>query len=430
MLMVWVLGDYFSSLNNDVQTLLKPMHICCQSEEILEIRLAENAIGDASAYKRANAVLGDLFERGASAFPKLLKRTPGWPRNKGQCGLAGKRGNGHGATSTQRIAQIQRKHNDFVVDPLAGIKTVGIQPGAALQDAWLRQRLFAKLEQRRFASASVPMLPPDQAAREVLLERVAGFVARLAPRLPNFYAERDTVQFGEPPPKRGQTWKTAQQDRKLYYEVTRTDHIYFEDGKERTDPQKLKVTASTRHSLETTGTFGPILVLALKAATSQAGTLIWSHWEKSPEGPLAVFQYLAPPDMQLYGVGFCCMAVDDGMLPFHRNSAFRGELAVHPATGHIVRLTVEADLEPTLPLEISAIMVEYGQVDMGAKTYVCPLRSVSMSRHRRLWELNEWGLTFKIYGPFETVLNDVTFNRYHLFSSQTTIMPGFVPVPQ
>ncbi len=72
-LMIGVLGNHFSSLDNDVQTLLKPMHIRGQSGEILEIRLAKNAIGDASTYERADAMLRDLFKRGSSAFPKLLK---------------------------------------------------------------------------------------------------------------------------------------------------------------------------------------------------------------------------------------------------------------------------------------------------------------------------------------------------------------------
>jgi hypothetical protein len=105
------------------------MHICGQSDEILEIRFTENAIGDASAYERADAMFGDLFKRSASAFPKLLKRTPGWSRNKGQGGWASKRSSGHGATSTQRIALIQRYSNDFVVIPLWTLWRQENQPG-------------------------------------------------------------------------------------------------------------------------------------------------------------------------------------------------------------------------------------------------------------------------------------------------------------
>ena len=264
-----------------------------------------------------------------------------------------------------------------------------------------------------------------------MLTRVADYLAREVPRLPNFYAERTTVQFGEPHPEQGQTWKTAQPDRKLYYERTTTDHIYFEEGKETTDRQKLKVKEGTQQDLlETTGTFGPILVLVLKAAASPGGMLTWSRWEKGSAGPVAVFHYVSSPNMRDYEVGFCCLAVDEVNIPFRRRVTFRGEIAIDPPTGHILRLTVKADLEPRLPLKNSSIMVEYGPVVMGGQTYFCPLRSVSISRARLVWEIEEWDMRFKIYGPFKTILNDVTFSGYHLFRAQTTILPGFVPVPQ
>jgi VWFA-related protein len=272
---------------------------------------------------------------------------------------------------------------------------------------------------------------PDLAAQRAMISHVANFLVRQAPRLPNFYAQRTTVQFGEPMPKAGQTWKTAQPDRKLEYARTATEHIYFENGKETTSQQKVKARESPSEDLlETTGTFGSILVGVIKAAAAPGGTLTWSRWEKGPSGPVAVFRYTSPPTAWTYDVGFCCLAVDEGSFPFDRHTSFHGEFAADPDTGHILRLTVVANLEPRLPLEHSDILVEYGPVEMGGQTYFCPVRSVSTSRQRRVWQMDEWGMSFKIYGPFKTVLNDVTFERYHLFRSETTILPGFVPVPQ
>jgi VWFA-related protein len=272
---------------------------------------------------------------------------------------------------------------------------------------------------------------PDLAAQGAMLSRVADFLVRQAPRLPNFYALRTTIQYGEPMPKPRQTWKTVQPDRKLYFERTSTDRIYFESGKETVDSQKVKVRESlAQDKLETTGTFGPILILTLKAATAPGSSIEWSRWEKGVAGPAAVFRYTAEATNWRYEVGFCCLALDQGMISFRRSAAFHGEFAVDPDTGHILRLTVEADLEPRLPLKDSAILVEYGPIEMGGQTYFCPVRSVSVSRQRRLWEVDDWGLAFKVYGPFKTILNEVTFDRYHLFRSTSTILPGFVPVPQ
>ena len=351
------------------------------------------------------------------------------------------------ATEQATVAQLEqmlaRKQSDrAMATELAGLE-MSERISTPRLESWLermpgsrsRQALTAVAD----ASALLPppaaevlsLAPPDMAARQAMLSRVADFLAQHVPRLPNFYAERTTVQYGEPPPQMDQTWKTAQPDRKLYFERSATEHIFFEGGKEAVDRQKLKVKQSPQKDLlETTGTFGSILVLALKAAAAPGGMLTWSHWENGAAGPLAVFDYVSAPDMRNYEVGFCCLAVDQGMYSFRRLATFRGELAIDPPTGHILRLTVKADLQPRLPLEASAIMVEYGPVAMGSQTYFCPLRSISISRQRRLWELDEWGMKFKIYGPFKTVLNDVTFDRYHLFRSQTTILPGFVPVPQ
>jgi VWFA-related protein len=344
------------------------------------------------------------------------------------------------------VAQLEQllagKHSDR---DLAG-KLAGLQLTERLSTARLEAGLKrmpgerSRLALTEVGDASVFLPPPSdevlslpepgEAAQQAMLSRMADFVIRQAPRLPNFYADRTTVQYGEPMPKRGQTWKTAQPDRELNYELTTTDHVYFEDGKETTDRQKQKVKRNPeRDLLETSGTFGPILVLVLKAAVAPGGTLAWSRWEKGSSGPVAVFQYVSAPSMRTYEIGFCCLALDQALIPFRGHPIFRGELAVDPDTGRILRLTVKADLDTRLPLKNSDIWVEYGPVVMGGKAYICPLRSVSTSRHRRVWEIDDWGMRFKVYGPFETLLNDVTFSRYHLFRAQTTILPGFVPVP-
>jgi hypothetical protein len=81
---------------------------------MLEIGVTQDTVSDTLANERTNAVLGNLLKRGISPFAELLERVPGRSRNKGQGGMAGKRG-GHGKTSTKRAAQLQRYSNDFVV---------------------------------------------------------------------------------------------------------------------------------------------------------------------------------------------------------------------------------------------------------------------------------------------------------------------------
>jgi hypothetical protein len=75
----------------------------------------------------------------------------------------------------------------------------------------------------------------------------------------------------------------------------------------------------------------------------------------------------------------------------------------------------------------SAVMVEYASVTIGSRSYICPAHSVSISRQRTEWALHEWSEGFTVYGHYETLLNDVTFSQYHLFRSESRILPGYVP---
>ncbi len=44
-------------------------------------------------------------------------------------------------------------------------------------------------------------------------------------------------------------------------------------------------------------------------------------------------------------------------------------------------------------------------------------------------DIHEWGEDFKVYAPFETLLNDMVFGQYHLFRSSARMLPGFTPAP-
>ena len=88
-----------------------------------------------------------------------------------------------------------------------------------------------------------------------------------------------------------------------------------------------------------------------------------------------------------------------------------------PTPGPLCRIVINADLDeeryPDVPLIRSQIMVEYGPVELGGKTYICPQRSVEVSRGRSESELNEWGMVFSLHSGFETMIGDVTFGGYH-----------------
>jgi hypothetical protein len=75
-------------------------------------------------------------------------------------------------------------------------------------------------------------------------------------------------------------------------------------------------------------------------------------------------------------------------------------------------------------MALSEIEIEYGPVEIAGKTYVCPLRSVSMVRGRSVINLALQDESFTTYGPYATMLNDITFSNYHVFRSDARILPG------
>ena len=186
---------------------------------------------------------------------------------------------------------------------------------------------------------------------------------------------------------------------------------------------------SQSKSLHTEGAFGPILAAVLVAVAKPESKLMWARWEKGDGGPLAVFRYNISRDTPIFKVEYCCLAVDFGQIKFETYAPTYGEITVDPATGAILRFTMRAGLSWRLPLQHSDIMVEYGPVILGGASYICPIRSVSISRPRSIVEVSEFGERFKVYAPFETILNDVKYENYHLFRSSSRVLPGFSESP-
>ena len=182
--------------------------------------------------------------------------------------------------------------------------------------------------------------------------------------------------------------------------------------------------------LYTQGTFGPILSMVFTNAAAEHSAITWSNWQQTSEGPRAVFRYTVPQEASDFDVEFCCTAETNGAISLKQKPAYHGEVAIDPASGAILRLTIQADLNPALATGITDIMVEYGPVMIGDKSYICPVRSVSLTRQRRVHLISEWGENFGVYGRFETILNDVTFGDYHLFRAQSRIITDDSHVPK
>ena len=162
----------------------------------------------------------------------------------------------------------------------------------------------------------------------------------------------------------------------------------------------------------------------------RAAKLAWSRWERGADRRLAVFRYQVPEKDSEYEVAYRSILADGVSTGvFQRAAGYHGEITIDPESGAVLRMTVEADLEPHLPIDQFGIVVEYGPVEIGGSRHICLLRSIAIARERKIFYLAEWGESLSVYGPFESVLDDVSFEKYHMFHGEARVLSGFDDAP-
>ena len=227
-------------------------------------------------------------------------------------------------------------------------------------------------------AAEIPAAaPPDAAEQRRILLLTIDYLHQTLPRLPNFSATRTTSYFSEALPtarKPGSDESTHGPLRKIDQESAT---VLFRDGKELVQT-KGRTPATQAAHLNVEGVFGSALTMVLDDAVG--GSLNWSRWEQGTAGLVAVFHFVVPESKSHYVVGYKnpLLWYEGGIA--QRLTGYHGELAIDPATGAVLRQTVQADLTAGLPIVRSDTLVEYGPVVIAGKSYICPVRNISIER--------------------------------------------------
>jgi VWFA-related protein len=275
-------------------------------------------------------------------------------------------------------------------------------------------------------ASEIPATPaPDLAEQRRIMSLAATYVGNAIPQLPRFYASRTITHF-EDQPGTVSVVSLGETDSLHATRITRATVLY-RDGQEVVEaaPVKVQCHRTADQGLRTWGAFGPILGLVLLDAAQNQ--LTFAHWERGSRGPLAVFHYAVPKDRSHYEVRYCCVSESYGLEShmFRQMSAYHGTIAVDPANGAIARLTIVAELAATDPISRAATAVEYGPVDLGGMTYICPVRSVSVSVAKTLRNIQDpSGHSWIAMGPRQMLLNHIDFEQYHLFRAESRVLSG------
>ena len=276
---------------------------------------------------------------------------------------------------------------------------------------------------------------PDRQTQKAMLEKANDFVNKTFSRLPNFYATRKTEHFEDTPahqtlenismPATGRGVRSGgmpsvsseiTQYRPMHTSGRSSETVGYRDGYELRNSQKNDRSKMSQpgHSLTTSGEFGPILSVVLQ--DSGRGKTTWGFWEQGAGGVEAVFRYTVPAGQGSYMVSLPRGNRTEQIFP-----AYHGEIAVDPASGDILRITVVADLAPPNEEVMTAILVEYAATLIGGTSYICPVRSVALSKMPG--DTGDDGKQAQS-SLVQTQLNDVAFTNYHLFRTESRILTG------
>jgi VWFA-related protein len=280
---------------------------------------------------------------------------------------------------------------------------------------------------------------PDAAAQQRMMDLARGYVVRIWPHLPNFFATRTTARFDDSPQvfKQGE-WPVRAG---LHLVGTGTSNLTYRDGKDiidqSTEQAPVAVAAGRNGApapvqqelgMTSRGDFGPELTIVL--TDSAKGKVDWSHWEQTSAGLAAVYTYSVPKAVSHFEVSYCCVTKDvqrelhygnvsRGQSPatimdtaqadsklFRVTPGYHGTLAIDPDSGAILRITIEAELKSEDPISKAATMVQYGPVTIGDRTFIFPVRSMALS-------VEKPGFNGRTGAQPTLLVNQTTFTDYH-----------------
>jgi hypothetical protein len=101
---------------------------------------------------------------------------------------------------------------------------------------------------------------------------------------------------------------------------------------------------------------------------------------------------------------------------------YHGSLWLDAASGTVLRITMEADTKDNPLFKRADMLVQYGPVEIGGSTFICPVRSLAFSLAASEGQ--------DIAGDVPTEwLNETLFTGYHRFAATTRILSD-TPAPQ
>jgi VWFA-related protein len=299
---------------------------------------------------------------------------------------------------------------------------------------------------------------PDVVTQQKMLDAARAYAVQIWSRMPNFFVTRVTNRFDDAPHALAKgDWPV---DMGLQPTGNVSRQVSFRDGKEVQDTTAAGGDALDQQELglRSWGEFGPALTVVLADMAQRAAT--FSHWEQTPTGLAAVFSYTVPREASHYAVAFGYLSEtvigrtqfgysgrerspqqvaniprEKTYQTYSERPGYHGTISVDPATGAVMRLTIQAELSSGDPLSLAETMVQYGPVTIGERQFICPVKSLAISSEHGsapggktmalngVGDTSEWGGVVARPGKSSVLLiNETQFADYHRLGSTVRIL--------
>ena len=290
------------------------------------------------------------------------------------------------------------------------------------------------------AGETPQLAAPDKDTQSKILSKIADYIREELPRQIDIVVSRDTAHFDNlKVVSFNQLTAAAVVENQPYHFIEKTsDTVNYRNGAEEVPglPPAEHRQVPPQSGLTNWGVFGPLLEVVVNDISGAKTE--WGHWEQGRKGTLAVFRYDVPEDQSNYNVQYCCFISDktwdfsgderwnvyESLLP-----SYHGEIAVDPATGAILRLTVQTVIPAGQPIYSAEVLVEYGPVQLGGREYLLPMKSatISVAPIPMMVQSDHCVDAACVHGlsvhPKDTVISDTVYHSYHVFRGEPRILP-------
>ncbi len=283
--------------------------------------------------------------------------------------------------------------------------------------------------------SDIPNEPaPTLAGLQVLLTKAFAYARGYVRSLPDFRCTRRTARFDDDPAGRAAASVAALGDadttmwrlqasgkgpgRFTERDVV-TSEVTFVQGRDvqenrRESASHAEVPAELYYlqGLRTSGEFGGMMNSLF--SENSAAQFHWRHWERIGGDKLAVLTFEVDLAHSNFFIDWCCL----NKAVRRERVAYQGQVFLDPNSGVVRRVWWKAaDIPAAIPTRSSETLVEYGPVAIGGKSWVCPVKSITLTETRS--PLQPKGGSGQIRS-----LNEVVFSNYRKFDVKSRLLPG------